>query len=95
MNALLWFLRAVLFVVLLGLAIKNGSEVELRFYFDTAWRLPLSLALLAALGLGVALGLLALLPQVMRLRRRVTRLERQMRKQRPEAPAVQADRAES
>ena len=31
MNALLWLLRIALFVVLLGLAIKNGGEVELRF----------------------------------------------------------------
>ncbi|WP_126445307.1 lipopolysaccharide assembly protein LapA domain-containing protein [Sulfuricystis multivorans] len=76
MNALLWLLRGVLFVVLLGLAIKNASDVELRFYFDTVWRVPLSLALLAALAIGVALGLLALLPQVIRLRRRVSRLER-------------------
>lgn len=79
MNALLWFLRGILFVVLLGLAIKNGADVELRFYFDTVWRVPLSLALLAALAIGVVLGLLALLPQVIRLRRSVSRLERQAR----------------
>ena len=77
MNALLWFLRGILFVILLGLAIKNGSEVELRFYFDTVWRVPLSLALLAALAIGAFLGLMALLPQVIRLRRSVSRLERQ------------------
>ncbi|MFN4148590.1 MAG: lipopolysaccharide assembly LapA domain-containing protein [Rhodocyclaceae bacterium] len=76
MNALLWLLRGILFVVLLGLAIKNGSDVELRFYFDTSWRVPLSLALLAALAIGVVLGSLALLPQLIRLRRKLGRLER-------------------
>lgn len=76
MNVLLWILRGILFVVLLGLAIKNGADVELRFYFDTVWHVPLSLALLTALAIGVALGLLALLPQVIRLRRKVGRLER-------------------
>ncbi|MFN3884690.1 MAG: lipopolysaccharide assembly protein LapA domain-containing protein [Rhodocyclaceae bacterium] len=75
MNALLWILRGFLFVILLGLAIKNGGDVELRFYFDTSWHVPLSLALLAALAIGVILGLLALLPHLIRLRRKLGRLE--------------------
>lgn len=77
MNALLWFLRGILFVVLLGLAIKNSNDVELRFFFETSWQAPLSLVLLTALASGVALGLLALLPQVIRLRRSVGQLKRQ------------------
>ena len=77
MNALLWFLRGILFIILLGLAIKNSSEVELRFFFDASWQAPLSLVLLAALVMGVVLGLLALLPQVIRLRRSVGQLKRQ------------------
>ena len=78
MNVLLWLLRGILFVILLGLAIKNGGDVELRFFFDASWQAPLSLALLAALAMGVVLGLLALLPQVIRLRRRVGQLQRQV-----------------
>jgi uncharacterized integral membrane protein len=77
MNALLWFLRGILFVILLGLAIKNGGDVELRFFFDASWQAPLSLVLLVALAIGVVLGLLALLPQVIRLRRSVGQLQRQ------------------
>lgn len=69
MNALIWFLRGILFVVLLGLAIKNSGEVELRFFFDAAWQAPLSLVMLLSLVMGVVLGLLALLPQVIRQRR--------------------------
>jgi hypothetical protein len=38
MNALLWFLRGILFIILLGLAIKNSNDVELRFFFDASWR---------------------------------------------------------
>ncbi len=94
MNALLWILRAILFVVLLGLAIKNGEDVELRFYFDTVWRVPLSLALLAALALGVLLGLVALLPQVIRLRRRVGRLEKAAKKLPSQPNTSFADRSE-
>jgi uncharacterized integral membrane protein len=86
MNALIWLLRGILFIVLLGLAIKNSGEIELRFYFDTVWRAPLSLTLLMTLSLGVIMGLLALLPLVIRQRRaqglltrRIDALERQIK----------------
>lgn len=78
MNALLWLLRGILFVILLGLAIKNSGDVELRFFFDAHWQTPLSLALLIALVSGVVLGLLALLPQLVRQRRRIAGLQRQL-----------------
>jgi len=81
MNALLWVLRAILFVILLGLAIKNGGDVELRFFFDATWQAPLSMALLAALAIGIVLGLLALLPQVIRLRRSIGQLRKQIPQQ--------------
>lgn len=77
MSALIWFLRGILFIVLLGLAIKNSGEVELRFFFDAAWQAPLSLVILVALASGVVLGLLALLPQVVRQRREIAGLRRQ------------------
>lgn len=76
MNALIWLLRGALFVVLLGLAVKNDNEVELRFFFDAAWQAPLSLALLVALVLGAVLGLLALLPLLIRQRRELGALRR-------------------
>ncbi len=78
MNALLWLLRGILFVILLGLAIKNGGDVELRFFFDTHWQAPLSLVLLTALACGIVLGLLALLPRIIRQRRSISRLRRQV-----------------
>ncbi|MDP1606949.1 MAG: lipopolysaccharide assembly protein LapA domain-containing protein [Rhodocyclaceae bacterium] len=78
MTALFWFLRGVLFVILLGLAIKNSGDVELRFFFDASWQTPLSLALLGALVLGIVLGLLALLPQLIRQRRNLSALKREL-----------------
>jgi len=86
MNALLWLVRGILFVILLGLAIKNGGDVELRFFFDASWQAPLSIVLLVALAIGVVLGLLALLPQVIRLRRSVSRLRRQIPDQTADQP---------
>ncbi len=88
MNVLLWLLRGILFVILLGLAIKNGGDVELRFFFDASWQAPLSLALLAALASGVLLGLLALLPQLIRLRRRVGQLQRQVDSPAADKPVI-------
>lgn len=78
MNALIWFLRGVLFFILLGLAIKNSGEVELRFFFDASWRAPLSLVVLISIAGGVVLGLLALLPRLVRQRRGLGALRRQL-----------------
>ncbi len=89
MNALLWLLRGVLFVILLGLAIKNSGDVELRFFFDAHWQTPLSLALLIALVSGVVLGLLALLPQLVRQRRRIAGLQRQIDRHDRQSATVQ------
>ncbi|MDI6747741.1 MAG: lipopolysaccharide assembly protein LapA domain-containing protein [Rhodocyclaceae bacterium] len=78
MSALIWLLRGIFFVILLGLAIKNSGDVELRFFFDASWQTPLSLALLGALAIGIVLGLLALLPQLIRQRRSIGALRRQL-----------------
>ncbi|HEX8986425.1 MAG TPA: LapA family protein [Rhodocyclaceae bacterium] len=66
MKILVWLLRVLVFVALFGLAIKNDRAVELRFYFDNAWQLPLSLVLLAAFAGGVAVGLSAALATLAR-----------------------------
>ncbi len=69
MRALIWVVRGILFVILLGLAIKNSADVELRFFFDASWQAPLSLVVLIAFASGVLAGLLAFLPQWIRQRR--------------------------
>ncbi|MDP2108698.1 MAG: lipopolysaccharide assembly protein LapA domain-containing protein, partial [Rhodocyclaceae bacterium] len=79
-------LRGILFVILLGLAIKNSGDVELRFFFDANWQTPLSLALLGALVLGTVLGLLALLPQLIRQRRVIGAQKRELA-EREKSPA--------
>lgn len=68
MNGLIrvgiWLLRAVVFVGLFGLAIKNSSPIELHFFFNQIWVAPVSLVVLivffagAVLGLTTALGVL-------------------------------------
>lgn len=78
MRALVWFVRGILFVVLLGLAVKNSADIELRFYFDAHWLAPLSLIILVVFVAGVLTGLLAALPSWLRQRRSLSRLERQL-----------------
>ena len=66
--ALRWFLFLVFFLF----ALKNHELVSLRFYFDLEWKLPLVLLLFVFFLAGAVIGLLALLPRVMRQRREIT-----------------------
>lgn len=66
MKILLWLLRGILFVALFGLAIKNDRAVDLRFYFDNTWQVPLSLVVLMAFAAGAAVGLTAALSTLAR-----------------------------
>lgn len=93
MNALIWLLRGTLFIVLLGLAIKNSSDVELRFFFDAAWHAPLSLVVLVSVTGGIVLGLLAVLPRLIRQRRDIVALRRKLAKleNNDKATSVQTD----
>jgi uncharacterized integral membrane protein len=74
MKYLVWSLRAVIFVLLFGLAIKNGGSVELRFFLGQSWQAPLSLVLLLAFTGGVVIGLAAVLGVWTRQRRELAQL---------------------
>lgn len=56
-KVFLWFLRGIVFFLLFGLAIKNSTLVDLRFFFDTTWQAPLSVVVLAVFAAGAAVGL--------------------------------------
>ena len=73
MNVLVWLARALVFVVLLVLAVKNSGEVEVHFFLDSSWRLPLAVVIFGSLGVGAALGVLAMLPALVRRRRTAAR----------------------
>ncbi len=68
MRYLSWVLRILLFVALLGFAIKNNEIVSLRYLFGYEWHAPLVVLLFAFLIVGVVLGMLAMLDTVVRLR---------------------------
>ncbi|MBL8501803.1 MAG: LapA family protein [Rhodocyclaceae bacterium] len=74
MKYLVWLLRIVLFVLLLGFAVKNSGVVTLHFFFDAAWPLPLVAVMLIFFAAGAVAGLSAALGTFLRQRRELLRL---------------------
>jgi len=74
-----WLLRAVLFIVLLGFAVKNGQSITLRYFFGYEWQSSLVIVLLMFLAVGATVGVLAMLPNVLQQRREIARLKRDIR----------------
>ncbi|RPI47531.1 MAG: LapA family protein [Betaproteobacteria bacterium] len=79
MRYVLWLLRIVLFLLLLGFAVKNSDPVTVYYYFGAEWRAPMVFVLLICLCAGVVLGVLAALGQVFRQRREIADLKRELR----------------
>ena len=84
-----WLLRAILFIALFLFAVKNTDTVSLRFYFDQVWQAPLILALLAFFAGGAVVGVLASIATVLRYRREMMKLRRELRsRSQAEAEAI-------
>ena len=79
MRYLNWVLRAVLFIVLLGFAVKNDQPVTLRYFFSYEWQSSLVIVLLVFFAAGTAVGVLAMLGNVLQQRREIARLKRDIR----------------
>ena len=79
MRYLNWVLRAVLFIALLGFAVKNDQPVTLRYFFGYEWQSSLVIVLLIFFAAGAAVGVLALLGNVLQQRREIARLKRDIR----------------
>lgn len=79
MRYLLWFLKFVLFVLILSFAIKNTDTVTVRYYLGYEWQAPLVLVLLVFFGLGTLAGIVASLSQMFRQRREIVALRRECR----------------
>ena len=74
-----WLLRAVLFIVLLGFAVKNDQQITLRYFFGYEWQSSLVIVLLMFFAAGATVGVLAMLPNVLQQRREIARLKRDIR----------------
>jgi uncharacterized integral membrane protein len=78
MRYLIWTLRAVLFLLLLGFAVKNDQPVVLRYFFGYEWQTSLVVVLLCFFTLGVVLGLLAVLASLFSQRRELSAVKREL-----------------
>lgn len=79
MRYLNWILRAVLFIVLLGFAVKNDQPVMLRYFFGYEWQSSLVIVLLMFFAAGAAVGVLAMFANLLQQRREIARLKRDIR----------------
>jgi len=78
MRYLIWSLRAVLFLLLLGFALKNDQLVTLRYFFGYEWQTSLVVVLLCFFSAGVVIGLLAMLGMLYRQRRELSAAKREL-----------------
>ena len=93
MRILMWFFRLLLFFLLLGFAVKNDHLVGLQFFFGSAWQLPLVFVILVTFIAGALLGVTATFGSLLRQRREIGRLCRQLvraERDRQAAPGVAA-----
>ena len=74
-----WFIRALIFIALLGFAVKNDQQVVLRYFFGYEWQSPLVVVLLMFFSAGTALGVFAMFANVLKQRREIARLKRDIK----------------
>ena len=76
-----FYLIVIVIALLFGatFAFQNRQEIELSYYFGLQWRGSLSLALLAALAIGVAVGYVASLRMVIRMQRQLVHARKEVR----------------
>ena len=74
-----WLLRIALFVLLLGLAIKNDQPITLHYFFGYEWQSTLVIVLLIFFFAGTIVGVIAMLTKVLKQRREIARLKRDIK----------------
>jgi len=74
MRYLRWILKLVLFLLLLGFALKNTEPVTVRYVLGLQWSAPLSLVMLLFFVTGAVLGVIAALTLAYRQRRELASL---------------------
>ena len=80
-----WIGRLLVFLLLLGFALKNSDPVVVRFYLGAHREASLALVLLIAFGIGAAAGVVACFSYIYRQRREILRLRKDLRS-RPGVP---------
>jgi lipopolysaccharide assembly protein A len=79
MRIVTWVFWLLAFTALLVFAVRNTDPVTVRFYLDSRWEVPLVLALFAFFAAGVVCGVLACAARMLRQRRDIVALKRDLR----------------
>jgi len=91
MRAIMWFIRLLLFILLFGFAIKNDHLATLNFFFGGQWQLPLVFVILVSFAAGALLGVTATFASLLRQRREISQLRRQLERAERERTAPAAN----
>jgi len=75
MRYLGWLIKAVIFILVLGFALKNSQVVTVYYYLGSR-DAPLVLVLLGFFAMGAITGLLAIMPYLIRQRRELGKLHK-------------------
>lgn len=80
MQVIAWLLKIIIFIALLGFALGNTETVRVGVFGnqDIGFDGPLVLFLLLFFLAGLVIGLLAMLPRVLRHKREASRLRREL-----------------
>ena len=79
MKYLNWFLRTFLFLILLSFAVKNDQPIVLNYFFGYEWHGSLVLILFLFFAAGVVLGVLSLLFHILRQRKEIAGLKKELK----------------
>lgn len=63
-----WIVKLAIFFTLFAFALNNQQDTTVHFFFGTQWRAPQVLVVLIAFAIGLAVGVLGMLPRWWKLR---------------------------
>ncbi|MCP5276997.1 MAG: LapA family protein [Thiobacillus sp.] len=77
MRTLFLILKLFLFLLLLGLAVRNSDFVTVRYFLGLEWQAPLILVIFVAFAVGLVMGLLLCSVRQLRNHRELRGLRKQ------------------
>ena len=75
LRLLQWLLKAPVFFTLFAFALNNQQDTRVHFFFGTHWQAPTVLVVLTSFALGVAVGVLGMVPRWWRQRQAARRAQ--------------------
>jgi uncharacterized integral membrane protein len=93
LQLLKYVLLGLLLILAVSFAVKNAEMVSVRYYLGQEWQAPLVLVLLTFFCIGVIVGFVASLGRLVRQRRQIAALNRQVRALQQASPPASGARA--